>query len=428
MKRPRLVPLAALLCTPFCFAADTYPTDTLEQHRAVFRDATPENFDDGGRISHYIFKNISAFYRTALIARTGEARELPLALRPELRSQLVTVSAGRQSLASYVNGSPHVNSMIVLHRGRIVYEAYPNMEPYERHYSWSVGKVVTSAALAILEADGRVDVDRAVEHYLPELERSAWAGTSVRDVVNMTSGIDCLDGDGYQNPDNCIYKLEESLNLTAQVREELPATIDVIRSMRRKLPGGELYEYRSVDTMVIGLIIERVTQQPLWRAFQDLLWDRIGPEADAYHYVSKAGVAYAAGGMFMRLRDLARFGELFVGSSGVGKELAEHAALLAGDGGIALHQARLDRLVESEPLLADDLPTRSAWQWDLIWPDGGMYKGGYGGQGLYVDPDRELVMAWFGTHDTDWNEHELLPLARQLSRSALFSSEATTDD
>ena len=421
MKPAILLPLAtALLAFPVCRAADTYPTNTLEQHRAVFRDTTPENFDDGGRISHYVFKNISSFYRTALIARTGGARALPLALRPELMAHTVRLSSGEQPLASYVNESPHINAVILLHRGNVAYEAYPNMHDYERHYSWSVGKVVTSAALAILDAEGRIDVDSPVQRYLPELRRTDWEDTSVRDVVNMTSGIDCLDGDGYQNPDNCIYKLEETLNLTAQVREELPSTIDIIKSMRRKLPAGERYEYRSVDTMVIGLIIERVTQQPLWRAFQDLLWDRIGPEADAYHYVSRSGVAYAAGGMFLRLRDLARFGELFISSSDVGEGLDAHRALLMENGGIELHQARLDALIESQPMLADDLPARSAWQWDLIWPDGSMFKGGYGGQGLYIDPQRELVMAWFGTHDTDWQSHELLPVARQLSRSALF--------
>ncbi len=427
MKPAILPPLVALLAFPASWAAETYPTNTLEQHRSVFRDTTPENFDDGGRISHYVFKNISSFYRTALIARTREARSLPLGLRPELRNHAVRLSNGEQPLASYVNESPHINAVILLHQGRVAYEAYPNMHDYERHYSWSVGKVVTSAALAILEAAGRVDVDQPVEQYLPELQRTDWAGTSVRDVVNMTSGIDCLDGDGYQDPDNCIYKLEETLNLTAQVREELPSTIDIIKSMRRKLPAGERYEYRSVDTMVIGLIVERVTQQPLWRAFQDLLWDRIGPEADAYHYISHSGVAYAAGGMFLRLRDLARFGELFIASSDVGEGLDEHRAVLMERGGIELHQARLDAFVESQPMLADDLPTRSAWQWDLIWPDGSMFKGGYGGQGLYVDPQQELVMAWFGTHDTEWQNHELLPVARQLTRSALFTTDATAD-
>ena len=178
--------------------SQTYPTVTLEQHRAIFDDVTPENFDDGGRISHYVFKNMPAFYRMALIARTKEVRPLDVALSDDLADLPIEVSDGKRSLDAYVTGSPLVNAAIVLHEGRIVYESYPNMQPWERHFSWSVGKVVTSTVLAMLQAQGRVDVDKPVDHYLPELSGTAWAGTTVRNTINMASGIDCLDGDGYQ--------------------------------------------------------------------------------------------------------------------------------------------------------------------------------------------------------------------------------------
>lgn len=412
--------LTALLLLPTAAAiSQTYPTVTLEQHRAVFDDVTAENFDDGGRISHYVFKNMPAFYRMALIARTEEARPLDVALRDDVADLPIEVSDGQQSLHDYVTGSPLVNAAIVLHEGRIVYESYPNMHPWERHFSWSVGKVITSTVLAMLHAEGRVDVDQPVERYLPELSGTAWAGTTVRNVVNMASGIDCFDGDGYQDPDNCIYQLEESLNLTARVRDELPSTIDVIANMQRRYRQGTRYDYRSVDTLVAGLIIERVTDRPLWIAFQEILWDRIGPEADAFHYISESGVAYAAGGMFLRLRDVARFGQLLTPSGVSSALLVEHMALLRDEGGIELPQDRLEEIAERFPTLASDLPTRSAWQWDMVWEDGGMFKSGYGGQGLYVDPDRDLVVAWFGTHDTDWNENELVAVARQLAQSSL---------
>ena len=412
--------LMVLLLLPMAAAvSQTYPTATLEQHRAVFDDVTAENFDDGGRISHYVFKNMPAFYRMALIARTKQARPLEVVLRDDIANFVVEVSDGKRSLEEYVTGNPHVNSVIILHEGRVVFESYPNMQPWERHFSWSVGKVITSTVLAILYAEGRVDVDRTVDHYLPELSGTAWEGTTVRNAVNMASGIDCLDGDGYQDPENCIYRLEESLNLTAQVRDPLPQTIEVIANMQRRNPPGERYDYRSVDTLIAGLIIERVTDRPLWTALQEILWDRIGPEADAFHFVSEAGLAYAAGGMFLRLRDVARFGQLFVPSGVSGELLGEHLKVLQSEGGIALPQDRLDDIAEDRPMLAADMPTRSAWQWDMIWEDGGMFKSGYGGQGLYVDPDRDLVIAWFGTHDTDWDEHELLAAARQLALSSL---------
>ena len=71
----------------------------------------------------------------------------------------------------------------------------------------------------------------------------------------------------------------------------------------------------------------------------------------------------------------------------------------------------------------DDLPLRASWQWDAVWADGGMYKSGYLGQGLYVDPDRDLVVAWFGTgEDFGAEQNELLPVTRQLVLSGVFAA------
>ncbi len=36
-----------------------------------------------------------------------------------------------------------------------------------------------------------------------------------------------------------------------------------------------------------------------------------------------------------------------------------------------------DRQQRHERALGDDVPQRAGWQWDMIWDDGGMYKGGY---------------------------------------------------
>ena len=310
--------------------------------------------------------------------------------------------------------------MVVLHRGTIVYEAYTNMQPYDRHYTWSVGKVFASTALAMLEAKELVDVSNTVETYLPELSGTAWEGTTVRNIVNMASGIACRDGDGYQDTNTCIYRFEETLNLTAPVREPVPSTLDALQSMGRRGPQGAKYEYVSANTHVTGLIVERITGRPYWIALQELIFDRIGPEADAFHYVSRSGVPAVHGGLFLRLRDVARFGELFVPSSGIGRDLDGHLEDLRSDNAIRHDPDALDRFAAQNPALADDRPDRAAWQWDRIWADGGMSKGGYSGQGLYVDPDRELVIAWFGTDDTDWNGNELLSAARQLATSGLF--------
>jgi CubicO group peptidase (beta-lactamase class C family) len=418
--------IARLTATAFASLAAVVLADTpaevrtAEEHRAMFRAITPENFDDGGEISRYVWKNTPAFYGMATIARTRPERALPEKIRAEVANAELTLDGNRVGLDEYVRSSPLVDGMVVLHDGAIVYEAYANMAPWDRHYTWSVGKVFASTALAILEARELVDVEQPVERYLPELSGTAWEGITVRNIVNMSSGIDCRDSDGYQDVNTCIYRFEETLNLTAPVRETIPSTLETLKAMQTRGPQGQVYEYVSANTHVTGLIVERITQRPYWIALQELIFDRIGPEADAFHYVSRSGVPAVHGGLYLRLRDVARFGQLFTPSSGIGTDLTGHMEDLRSGNGIRHDDRTLDRFAERNPALADDRPTHAAWQWDRIWPDGAMYKGGYSGQGLYVDPDRELVIAWFGTDDTDWNRHALMSAARQLATSDLF--------
>lgn len=229
-------------------------------------------------------------------------------------------------------------------------------------------KVLTAATLAVLVAEDRVDMAAPVERYLPALDGSAWAGTSLQSIADMASGIDCLDSDGYQDPDTCIYQLEASLGITADRGRE-PDFIGYLRSMSRLRPAGSKNEYVSANTGVLGQLIEPV---------QWLLWSRIG--------------------------------------SGGGSILATMQ-----NGGIALTDDRKQTLIE---VAADDMPVRAAWQWDLVSLDGAHFQIGYDGQGLYVDPARQLVIAWFGT-GLDFGEttNDMLPVARQLATSALFEAD-----
>ena len=290
---------------------------SLEDMRELYQMHTPENFDDGGLISRYVWKNFASFYPHATIARTSAARPLRVSTKSSVASFQVTTESGDSSLHNYVNSSPLVDGLIVLAGGNVAYESYPAMEPFERHLGWSITKVIVSTALAALENQGKVDINMPVEIYVPELNGSQWQGISLRNIANMASGISCLDSDGYQTTESCIYRYEESLGLTAPVNPPT-ATLENLVNMRRHLPAGEKYEYVSANTFVIGLVVANVTGQPLWLALQDLVWNKIGAEADGLMMISPDGTPATHGGISARLRDIARFGQIFTPDSGLG--------------------------------------------------------------------------------------------------------------
>ena len=384
-----------------------------QDFREEFTSVTPTNFDGGGEVSRQFHLNAESYLRMSTVF----APDQPSALEVDEASPLAEVSVahknGTTTFAEYVAQDPLIDGVIVLHDGRIAFEAYPNMQPHQRHFSWSVSKIVASTALAALADQGRLDMDARVEEYLPELAGTAWSGTPVRDIADMASGIDCLDSDGYQDSTTCIYTLEESLGITAPT-ERKPDFIEHLRAMDRLGQSGAKYEYVSANTNVLALLIERVTGKQYSEALGKLLWRPIGAEADAMMAISSAGFAYASGGLHARLRDIARLGQVYIQPCHAGVLSAAKVREIQG-GGVGFTEVQA---AEHRGLLSDDLPVRAGWQWDMIWADGAMYKSGYSGQGLYVDPSRKLVAAWFGTglgYDEVYNE--MLSVSRQLARS-----------
>lgn len=391
---------------------------SLEDMRELYQMHTPENFDDGGLISRYVWKNFASFYPHATIARTSALRPLKIATNNAVASFQVTTESGVSSLHDYVNSSPLVDGLIVVAGGNVVYESYPAMEPFERHLGWSITKVIVSTALAALENQGKVDMNMPAEIYVPELNGSQWQGISLRNIANMASGISCLDSDGYQNTESCIYRYEESLGLTAPVNPPT-ATLENLTNMRRHLPAGEKYEYVSANTFVIGLVVANVTGQPLWLALQNLVWSKIGAEADALMMISPDGTPATHGGISARLRDIARFGQIFTSDSGLGVIDRNYLPNLGLDKGVAFDTAQREAL---EQIFPSDAPSHAAWQWDMIWPDGAMFKGGYSGQGIFVDPNQDVVIAWYGTDSIEGEQNSLLPISRRLAESILFEN------
>ena len=76
---------------------------------------------------------------------------------------------------------------------------------------------------------------------------------------------------------------------------------------------------------------------------------------------------------------------------------------------------------EDDPQKVDGEPAQhNSYQWDFVMADGDFYKGGYGGQGLYISPSRDLVVAFFATFDQNGHGHEMTRIGRQLAKSGLF--------
>ena len=399
----------------FCLAAAAQPQVTsqtaVQRERSLRARVTSQNWDNGGELSQFVYLNATEIFPAAPIHRAGTVRELPVHLRPEIGNFVVDQRAGKDiTLHEFATGQD-VDGFIILHKGNIVYEEYPHMTASQQHLVFSVTKAFVGTALGILETQGKINIDKPVEQYLPELSNSAWAGTDVRDIADMASGMEGVEDslEAYSDPNHKHYQLEASFGwqpLTAAMPESVRSyeTYDFLKTFKRIGKAGEAQRYTSANTEVLSFLLERLTGMPLPQIIGEMLWSKVGAENDAYFLLNPKGFPIAHAGMGMTLRDLARFGQLFTASGQSVNVPAIPAAFIKN----LLEKKRAQLRTDKQPSWF----SHSSYQWDGVSKFGQIFKGGFAGQLLFVDCRRDVVIAYFGTNVNENWRPTPLPLVR----------------
>ena len=172
---------------------------------------------------------------------------------------------------------------------------------------------------------------------------------------------------------------------------------------------GEVFSYSGLNTFVLAWLVEKVSNMPFQDAFTKEIWYQIGAEADASYIAPRYGIAVVHGGFMARMRDVARFGLLFTPSFRVVSDRQiisdEHIALLRSGGNASL------RLNAGLPGANVSGIKHNVYQWDRIYTNDTFYKGGWAGQGLIVNPTRDVVAVFTGYFkDDEHSEVELEPI------------------
>jgi len=372
----------------------------------------------------YMWQNMSRVFRTAMILRDGNISELPVKLNQAVGSLMFQrKDIGKISVDYFFKQYP-LDAMIVIHRGVIVFEKYKTMRPFDMHNWFSTGKVIASTLIALLEQEGKIDVTKPVTFYLPALKNSVWETVPVIDVLNMATGLDATEheepgDDARINPNRGWYQWAVSIGIFPDTQQHHDSPMAVLKRMKRVKPGNTVFEYNSINTWVLELIVEQVTGKPLNEAFGDYVWRHIGTQSDGYVGITPEGYSMGWGFVSSTLRDLARFGMIFTPSwKKISKKQIITAEILNKIQNNGNPDIFAKGYVGKEMLnVLYETKLSNSYQWDLVFSDGDFYKSGTGGQGLYVSPSRDLVIAWFSTGD---NAEQVM--ARAIALSSLFST------
>ncbi|TIL65779.1 serine hydrolase domain-containing protein [Mesorhizobium sp.] len=337
--------------------------------------------------SRWSFQNVGELVPSARVAAASSSREAPAQDIDGLLGEMVALAGGAETVAAFLSRSD-TDALTIMKAGKFVGDWFaPHMEFGARHIIFSISKSLTAILAGILEGEGIFDPQAPVTRYLPEAAGSAYGDASVRHVLDMSVSLDFEEA--YLDPESAFARYRRATLWNPGGGTESLADF-ILTLQRLDEPHGRTFRYRSPNSDLLGILIERASGQRFAELMHEKLWLPLGTMSEASVTVDLAGTARTAGGISVTPRDLARIGEMM------------------RQGGIAN-----GRRIVPEAWVRDTVSTGGdveAWQrgtMAFLFPKGryrnkwyqtgaasGAFCGiGIHGQWLYVNPTVEVVIA-----------------------------------
>jgi CubicO group peptidase (beta-lactamase class C family) len=346
--------------------------------------------------TRWAFSHLRELQPTTVVARgSSPAVEWPRAERDDLDAVTFQPIGSTASMtwaeslkANYTDG------ILIAHQGRIVFERYFGaLTPERQHIAFSVTKSFVATLAATLIAEGLIDEQALVPKYLPELATSGFADATVRQLLDMTTGLDYTED--YTDPKSTVWQFSRAGGFRPRPPGYSgPDTFyQFIPTIGKASPHGKQFSYKTVNTDVIGWIMRRVTNRSLSDLMRERFWSVLGVEQDGYFVVDSIGTEFAGGGYNCALRDLARFGEMMrLEGRWQGRQVVPASVV-----------ADIRRGASREQFAPAGYTLLPGWSYRNMWwvshNEHGAYTArGIHGQAIYIDPKAEMVIARFASH------------------------------
>lgn len=394
----RILGAGGLLLVVLALALATIHQDKLRRVYHVLGLFEPDRIVDN-------FRSMETMFQTVPVRRGESAHRFesaPSDLPPTYEYKGTTRDVARFLQDTWTTG------LIVLQDGRVVHEKYfLGNTAASKSISWSVAKSFISALVGIAVEEGRIaDIHQPVSDYVPVLRGSGYDGVSIKDVLQMSSGIRFDENYGAFFSD--INRLGRAIAFNASLDE-------FVASLKRERAPGTFHHYVSMDTQVLGMLLRATTSETLASYLESRIWKKLGMESDAYWLVDRNGMELAFGGLNAVLRDYARLGQLYLNEGAwEGRQIVPAAWVRASTTPDAPH------LRPGNPASSWVLGYGYQW-WIPQQPDGDYLAIGVYGQFVYVYPKKKIVIAKTSaypayTEDGAEKELETIALFRAIAR------------
>ncbi len=283
----------------------------------------------------------------------------------------------------------HTNAFLVVRNGIIKYEWYKkSITPETKLPSYSVAKTLTSIMIGQLISQGLIKESDTFIKYFPEYTTGGrFDKVTIKNLLDMSAGI--AVSDNYPNgPAGWGVAIAQMYATT-----DLGYFLDHNRRMD-SVPGTKP-EYRSVDSQLLGFIIQRVTGISVSKYFSEHVWKPIQAEKSAFWNVDhKGGLEKTFCCFNATARDYARVGTL-IADNGIAKMSGE----------TVIDKKWMTHLFQPAVTLDHN------WGYGAqIWHPFGdkMMMLGLHGQFIYIDPATNSVIVKLSDEPTESGNHEVI--------------------
>jgi len=295
-------------------------------------------------------------------------------------------------------------ALLIVHDGKLRLERYGlDFDPAGRWTSFSVGKSFTSTLVGAAIRDGHIrSLDDKVSDYVVELKDSAYADVNIRQLLTMTSGV-------RWNEDYADKKSDVALFNEHKPDEGLDAIVSYLRRLPREVPAGTRWHYSTGETNLVGILLGAAIKKPLADYLSEKIWVPAGMEQQGTWILSKTGKEISGCCIQAATRDFARFGLFILNGAQVnGKNILPDDWIL---------QATTKRVDIGQP------GRGYGYQW-WTYDDGSFAARGIFGQGIFIDPQRKLVIAG----NANWAEGASHPVPSQARDAFYRAVQKAIDD
>jgi CubicO group peptidase (beta-lactamase class C family) len=263
--------------------------------------------------------------------------------------------------------------LIIIHKGKVRLEKYGlEFDAMGRWTSFSVAKSLTSTLVGAAIKDGFIrSIDDRVSDYIPGLEGSVYDEVSIRQLLTMTSGVRWNEDYEDRNSDVALFNEHRA-------EPGVDVTVSYMRTLPRQAPPGQQWVYKTGETNLIGVLVSSATGKKLSDYLSEKIWAPFGMEQSASWLLGPTGHEISGCCIQASTRDFARFG-LFI----LGGGEAAGAPVLPDDWIASATSRQADIGVPGKGY---------GYQW-WTYDDGSFAAQGIFGQGIFIDPRRQLVIA-----------------------------------